>query len=71
MRRFGRMQSRERLPEGLNKKHSPAEHGGILNSLDKVVREHHSCTKTFLQETPHAFTVAKVLLNGPGFSPEQ
>jgi hypothetical protein len=55
----------------IKQKHSPTEHGGVLNSLDKVVREHHSRAKMFLEETPHAFTVAKVLLNGPGFSPEQ
>lgn len=55
----------------IKQKHSPAEHGGILNSLDKVAREHHRRAKKFLQETPHAFTVAKVLLSGPGFSAEQ
>ena len=55
----------------IKQKHSPTEHGGILDSLDKVVREHHSRAKKFLEETPHAFTVAKVLLNGPMFSPEQ
>lgn len=55
----------------IKQKHLTAEHGGILNSLDKVVREHHSRAKKFLQEQPHAFTAAKVLLNGPGFSPEQ
>ena len=55
----------------IKQKHSLSEHGGILDSLDKVVREHHSRAKKFLEETLHAFTVAKVLLNGPGFSPEQ
>ena len=55
----------------IKQKHLPTEHGGILHSLDKVAREHHSRAKNFLQEVPHAFTVAKVLLNGPGFSPEQ
>ena len=55
----------------IKQKHLTTEHGGILNSLDKVVREHHSRAKKFLQELPHAFTAAKVLLNGPRFSPEQ
>ena len=55
----------------IKQKHSLTEHGGILNSLDRVVREHHSRAKKLLQEMPHAFTAAKVLLNGPGFSPEQ
>ncbi|KAF8131379.1 hypothetical protein EV363DRAFT_1329892 [Boletus edulis] len=55
----------------IKQKHAPTELGGILKSLDEVVREHHSHVKKLLEETPHAFTVAKVLLNGPGFSPEQ
>ncbi|KAG6381446.1 hypothetical protein JVT61DRAFT_11 [Boletus reticuloceps] len=55
----------------IKQKHKLTEHGGILKYLDDVVREHHSHTKLLLQEMPHAFTVAKVLLNGPGFSPEQ
>lgn len=55
----------------IKQKHAPTELGGILKSLDEVVKEHHSHVKKLLQETPHAFTVAKVLLNGPGFSPEQ
>ena len=55
----------------IKQKHSPAEHGGMLDSLDKVVREHHNRAKKFMENMPHAFTIAKVLLNGPGFSPEQ
>ncbi|KAG6370233.1 hypothetical protein JVT61DRAFT_12388 [Boletus reticuloceps] len=55
----------------IKQKHKPTEHGGILKSLDDVVTEHHSRAKKLLQEMPHAFTIAKVLLNGPGFSPEQ
>lgn len=55
----------------IKQKHSPTEHKGIFKSLDKVVREHHSRAKKCLQQTPHAFTVAKVLLNGLGFSPER
>jgi hypothetical protein len=55
----------------IKQKHTPTEHRGILKSQDDVVREHHSRVKNLWQETPHAFTVMKVLLNGPGFSSEQ
>lgn len=56
---------------GIKQKHAPSELGGILKSLDDVVREHLRQVQKLLQDTPHPFTVAKVLLNGPGFSPEQ
>ncbi|KAG6373608.1 hypothetical protein JVT61DRAFT_6260 [Boletus reticuloceps] len=55
----------------IKQKHVPTELGGILKSLDEVVREHHSNVKKLLEEMPHTFTVVKVLLNGPGFSPKQ
>ncbi|KAG6380518.1 hypothetical protein JVT61DRAFT_8682 [Boletus reticuloceps] len=56
---------------GIKQKHAPSELGGILKSLDDVVREHLRQAQKLLHDTPHAFTVAKVLLNGPGFSPDQ
>ena len=55
----------------IKQKHSLAERGGIFDSLDKVVREHHSQAKKLLEDVPNAFTAAKVLRNGPRFSPEQ
>lgn len=52
-------------------KHTAGEHGGIFVSLKKVVKRHHATTRALLNGSSHSFTIAKVLLNGPGLSPEQ
>ena len=55
----------------LRGKHLEAEHGGIFVSLEKVVKSHHALARGVLVNSSHPFTLAKVLLNGPDFSPEQ
>ena len=55
----------------LRGKHSEAEHGGIFVSLEKAAKSHHALARGVLANSSHPFTLAKVLLNGPDFSPEQ
>ena len=55
----------------LKGKHWDAELGGIFVSLEKAAKGHHASTRGLLEEASHPFTLAKVLLNGPDFSPEQ
>jgi hypothetical protein len=55
----------------LRGKHSEAEQGGIFVSLEKAARGHHALARSVLANSSHSFTLAKVMLSGPDFSPEQ
>lgn len=51
--------------------HTEGEHQGIFMSLAEVVELHRNTVKVALEGHGQSFTLAKVVLNGPGFSPEQ
>ncbi|KAG6371370.1 hypothetical protein JVT61DRAFT_9578 [Boletus reticuloceps] len=55
----------------IKEKHTAKEHGGIFLSLEKAVKLYHVTTRVLLNSFSHSFTICKVLLNGPGFAPEQ
>lgn len=55
----------------LKAKHTAEEQGGIFVSLGRVVERHHTATRALLNECSDSFTIAKVLLNGRGYMPEQ
>lgn len=55
----------------LKARHTAEEQGGIFVSLRRVVEQYHRITRALLNECPNSFTIAKVLLNGKGYMPEQ
>ncbi|KAH0825830.1 hypothetical protein J3R83DRAFT_7803, partial [Lanmaoa asiatica] len=55
----------------LKARHTADEQGGIFASLRRVVEQYHKTTRALLNECPNSFTIAKILLNGGGYTPEQ
>lgn len=55
----------------LKAKHGEGEEGGIFVALEHAVTTYHEATRTLLNGYSNSFTIRKVLLNGPGFSPDQ
>ena len=51
--------------------HAESELGGMFTSLGNAVKRYHELTKSLLEESAHSFTISKVLMNGPVFSPDQ
>lgn len=56
---------------GIKEKHTAHEHEGVFVTLEKVVKLHHEVAKTQLEHHCQRFTLAKVLVNGAKFSPNQ
>lgn len=55
----------------IKEKHTLREHDRIFVTLEKVVKLHHEVAKTKLEHHCQRFTLAKVLVNGAKFSPNQ
>ena len=55
----------------LKARHTAEEQGGVFVSLERAVKQHHAAVRVLLNECPNSFTIAKILLNGRVYMPEQ
>jgi Orsellinic acid/F9775 biosynthesis cluster protein D len=55
----------------LKAKHEVGEGDGIFVALDTAVKTYHAATRVLVNGCSNSFTIRKVLLNGPNFSPDQ
>lgn len=64
-------ETQRKLAAKLKSRHEPCEQGGIFVQLANAIVSYHRNAKLLLKGSAHKFTICKVLMNGPGFSPDQ